>query len=333
MSTPAPFQEPSGPAATAPHRIDTHHHIVPPRYLEQHREAIYRIAHVHSPKMAAWTPQMSIDAMDRSGVATAISSISSPGVWFGDVAACRAMARECNEYAAGMARDYPGRFGLFASLPLPDVEGSLREIEYAYDTLKADGIGLMTNYGSLWPGDARLDPVFDELNRRKAVVYFHPHAADYCSGILPEIPTPAIEFPFDTTRTIVSLLYSGTFSRCPDIRFIFSHAGGALPMLAGRIVAVAGTRKEIVARMPRGAEHELKRQFYDIVNAANPVSFTAIRSLVGVSQLLFGTDFPFWSPQIWVDQLAQLGLSAADLLAIERGNALGLFPRCATCGG
>jgi predicted TIM-barrel fold metal-dependent hydrolase len=311
------------------HRIDTHHHIVPSAYLARHRKEIFQVAHVHSPKMAAWTPAASLEAMDKSGIATAISSISSPGVWFGSIEGARTLSRECNEYAAGMARDHPGRFGLFAALPLPDVEGSLREIEYAFDTLLADGIGLMTNYGSLWPGDARLAPVFDELDRRRAVVYFHPHAADYCGGVLPEIPSATIEFPFDTTRAIVHLLYSGTFSRCPNIRFIFSHAGGALPMLAGRIAAVAGTRKEIAARMPNGAEFELKKQFYDIVNASNRISFNAIRELVGVRQLLFGTDFPFWPPQMWVDQLAALGLNAEEVRAIERENALGLLPRFA----
>ncbi len=311
----------------AAHRIDTHHHIVPPRYLARRRDEIERIAHVHMPKMVEWTPTIAIEAMDRSGIATSITSISSPGCWFGHAADSIEISRECNEYAAQMARDYPGRFGNFAALPLPDVDGSLREIEYACDVLKADGFGLMTNYGAMWPGDAKLAPVFDELNRRKAVVYFHPHAADYCAGVMPELPAPTLEFPFDTTRAVASLLFSGTFSRCPDIRFIFSHAGGALPMLAGRMAAVAGTRKELAASIPHGALYEFRRQYYDIVNATNTVSFNAARELFGVSQLLFGTDFPFWSPQIWVDQLAALNLNAADLRAIERDNALRLLPR------
>jgi predicted TIM-barrel fold metal-dependent hydrolase len=314
------------PAITA-HRIDTHHHIVPPRYLERRREEIHRIAHVHMPKMVEWTPTIALEAMDRAGIATAITSISSPGCWFGHAGESIEISRECNEYAARMASDYPGRFGNFAALPLPDVEGSLREIEYACDVLKVDGFGLMTNYGAMWPGDPALAPVFDELNRRKAVVYFHPHAADYCTGVMPELPAPTLEFPFDTTRAIASLLFSGTLGRCRDIRFIFSHAGGTLPMLAGRIAAIAGTRKELAASIPNGALHEFQRLYYDIVNATNPVSFNAARATFGVSQLLFGTDFPFWSPQIWVDQLAALELSPADLRAIERDNALRLLPR------
>ena len=325
----APIAPNSARPAGRAHRIDTHHHIVPPSYLAKRRAEIFDVAHVHSPKMASWTPAAAIEAMDGSAIATAITSISSPGVWFGDAFDARTLARECNEYAADMARDHPGRFGLFAALPLPDVVGSLREIEYAFDVLHADGIGLMTNYGSVWPGDPKLAAVFDELDRRKAVVYFHPHAADFCSGLLPGIPAATVEFPFDTTRAIVTLLYNGTFSRCPNIRFIFSHAGGALPMLAGRIGAIATTRKEIAARMPNGADYEFKRLYYDIVNASNRVSFNAIRDLVGVSQLLFGTDFPFWPPQMWVDQLAQLGLNADEVRAIERDNALSLMPRFA----
>lgn len=313
--------------STPPHRIDTHHHIVPPRYLARERERIFSVAHVHAPKLAAWTPSVSLEEMDRCGVATAIASISSPGVWFGDARASRELSRECNEYAAQMARDHKGRFGVFAALPLPDTDGSLREIEYALDVLKADGVGLLTNYGDAWPGDPRFAPVFDELNRRKAVVYFHPTAPGFCSGLLPEIPPPTIEFPFDTTRAILTLMVSGTFSRCADIRFIFSHAGGALPMVAHRIAAVISTRKELAARLPNGVMHEFRRLYYDVVNAANPIAFNAIRQLAGASQLLFGSDFPFWSAQTTVSALAELKLDAGDLRAIERGNALALFPR------
>jgi len=311
------------------HRIDTHHHVVPPCYLERHRDAILAVAHVHAPKLVEWTPAKSLEAMDRAGVATAITSISSPGVWFGDGAAARGMVRECNEFAAQMARDHKGRFGVFAALPLPDADASLREIEYAFDVLKADGIGLMTHFGEAYPGDPRFAAVFDELNRRKAVVYFHPTTPGYCSALLPEIPPPMVEFPFDTTRAILTLLFSGTFSRCQDIRFIFSHAGGTLPMLAHRIAAVTGTRKELAAQAPKGAMHEFRRLYYDVVNASNPISFNAIRQLAGIPQLLYGSDFPFWLPEMTASALAELGLAAEELRAVERDNALALFPRFA----
>ncbi len=177
--------------------------------------------------------------MDRNGIATAVTSISAPGLWFGDSEMTNKLTRQCNDYAAQMRIDHPGRFGMFASLPLPNIDASLREIEYSLDTLRADGIGLMTNCEGKYPGDVAFAPIFDELNRRKAVVYFHPTSAP-CSNCLSEIPAATLDFPFDTTRAVTSLLFGGTFARCPDIRFIFSHAGGTVPFLADRYRAFGG---------------------------------------------------------------------------------------------
>jgi predicted TIM-barrel fold metal-dependent hydrolase len=307
-------------------RIDTHHHIYPPKYLAAAHAQIARATHVHFPRIAQWTPAQSLDAMDRDGIAAAIVSIS-PSVWFGDIAATRRIAREWNEYAADLARDHAGRFAVFATLPLPDVDAALAEIAHALDTLGAVGFGLVTNYGDKWPGDEAFAPVFDELNRRKAVVYFHPTDSPAFDGILPDVPSPMIEFPFDTTRAIVSLLFSGTFTRCADIRWIFSHGGGALPMLAARIAGIAKNRKDLSARVPNGVLPELKKLHYDIAGVIDPIPFNAIRSLVGSSQLLFGTDFPFWSPNVAVSVLDQLGVAGAERARIERGNALTLLPQ------
>ena len=251
-------------------------------------------------------------------------------MWFGDIAVTRKISREWNEYAADLARDHAGRFAVFATLPLPDVEASLREIEHALDTLGAVGFGLVTNYGDKWPGDPAFAPVFDELNRRKAVVYFHPTDSPAFDGILPDVPSPMIEFPFDTTRAITSLMFGGTLTRCADIRYIFSHGGGALPMLAARIAAIAKNRKDLSARVPNGVLPELQKLYYDIAGINHPIPFTAIRDLVGPSQLLFGTDFPFWSPNVAVSVLDQLGVAGADRQKIERGNALGLIPGLAS---
>ncbi len=309
-------------------RIDTHHHIYPPKYLADAGEHIRRATHVHFPRISQWTPAQSVEAMDRDGIAAAIVSIS-PSLWFGDIAATRKIARDWNEYAAEMARDHRGRFGIFAALPLPDVEASLKEIEYALDVLKVDGFGLVTNYADKWPGDKAFAPVFDELNRRKAVVYFHPTESPAFENILPDIPPPMIEFPFDTTRAIVSLLFGGTLSRCADIRYIFSHGGGALPMLAARIASVAKNRKDLSARVPTGVLPELKKLYYDIAGINHAIPFNAIRELVGTSQLLFGTDFPFWAPSVAVSILGELAVPPADRQKIERDNARALLPRFA----
>lgn len=309
-----------------PHRIDTHHHFYPPVYLAKAGDRIKVVTHALYPRLLEWTPARAIETMDRDGIATAIASISTPGVWFGDDAAARALARECNEYAADLARDHKGRFGSFAILPLPDVDGSLREIEYALDVLKADGICLMTCCADKWPGDPAYAAVFDELDRRKAVTYFHPNAASFLAHVLPDIPAPTIEFPFDTTRAIVSLMFGGTLARCPDIRFIFSHGGGALAMVAHRIAGLARNRPELAARVPNGVMAELKRLYFDVVGLASAGAFHAVHELAGTSHLLFGTDYPFWSTESAVINLAGLNLEANVHQAIERDNALALLP-------
>lgn len=310
-----------------PHRIDTHHHIIPPTYLARERDRVLGVAHALKDQLLRWSPTAAIEEMDRNGIATAVTSISSPGVWLDQAKKSREIARECNDYAAQMVRDHKGRFGVFAALPLPDVEGSLKEIEHAFDVLKADGIGLMTNYNNQYPGEAAFAPVFDELNRRKAVVYFHPTSCGTCSNLLPGVPPPTIEFPHDTARAITSLLYSGTFHRCPDIKWIFSHGGGTLPMVAHRLQGLLRVRKDLAAQMPNGVAAELKKLHYDVVGVANAGAFAAVKHMAGIPQLLFGTDYPFWAGEVTVKSVSELGLGAADLQAIEHDNALRLMPR------
>jgi len=311
-----------------PHRIDVHHHILPPNYVRIVGDD--RIGPLLvSGKTPVWTPQHSIEAMDRNGIEKSITSISSPGLWFGDIETTRRLTRECNDYATKMRHDYPGRFGVFASLPLPDVEGSLHEIGYALDELKADGIGLLTNYDGKYPGDPAFAPVFEELNRRKAVVYFHPTGAPCCAAHGIGIPAATLEFPFDTTKAVTSMLFAGTFARCRDIRFIFSHAGGTVPFLAQRIARLQ-VRPEFKASIPDGVMFELKRLFFDTALSANEFAFSALLKLVAPQQVLFGSDYPF-APETTmtatVKGLSDLGLPPDVLQAIERTNALRLFDR------
>jgi 6-methylsalicylate decarboxylase len=305
--------------------IDVHHHILPPDYVKIAGDA--RIGPlIVAGRTPSWSPDLSIEAMDRNGIATAVTSISAPGLWFGDREETRALARQCNEYAAALRRERPGRFGMFACLPLPDVEASLREIEYALDVLRAEGIGLLTSYGAQYPGDPAFAAIFDELDRRKAVVYFHPTAAQ-CSQCLGEIPAATLEFPFDTTRAITSLLYGGVFARCHNIRFIFSHAGGAVPFLAERIARLA-VKPEFGARVPNGVLPELQRLYYDTALSANRFAFRSLLELVPPAQVLFGSDYPF-APEATMTAtirgLGELGLGADELRAIERDNALRLL--------
>jgi predicted TIM-barrel fold metal-dependent hydrolase len=250
-----------------------------------------------------------------------------PGICFANVQAARTLARKCNEYSAQLVRDHPGHFGFFAAVPLPDTEGSLREIAYALDVLKADGIGLMTSYGDKWPGDPAYAPVFEELNHRKTVVYFHPTGPNCCRDLMPNIPYMFTEVLHDTTRAVTSLLFTGSFERFRDIRFIFSHAGGTLPMVAGRIARQSSNMKSLAEKLPNGVEYELKRLHYDIAGSANPPAMAALMKLVPTSQILFGSDYPWVRIGATAGGMTNLGLSPADLQAIGRENAIVLLPR------
>ncbi|HEY6259090.1 MAG TPA: amidohydrolase family protein [Xanthobacteraceae bacterium] len=315
---------PPPPAPAQPHRVDVHHHFFPQFLLDAWQKAGIR----NIPVVQNWKLEASLDQMDRGGVATAILSLPS-GLNLPDLAAepARHLARLINEYVGETMKDHPGRFGLFAFMPMPDVEGTLKEIEYALDVLKADGIGLNTSYGDKWLGHPDFKPVMDELNRRKAIVYVHPLAPQCCGNLMPNVPAPFIEYPQDTNRAVMSLLLSATFTRTRDIRWILSHAGGAVPMLAGRINALTKILKSGADSLPDGIDFELKRLYYETANAAYAPNMAALLKYVPVSQVLFGSDYPYVSVIENVSDLSKVGLAAADLKAIESDNAMRLIAR------
>ncbi|HLH78390.1 MAG TPA: amidohydrolase family protein [Candidatus Binataceae bacterium] len=313
--------------AANPQRVDVHHHMFPTPYLARERDRLMARLGVNPAPLLAWTPARSVEEMDKHGIATAIASISTPGIWFGDNRAACDLARECNEYAARMVQDHPGRFGFFAATPLPDPDGSLREIEYALDVLKADGVGLLTSYDDRWPGDPAFFPVFEELNRRRAVVFIHPTAPACCRNLTIGIPPAITEFLFDTTRAISSLLFNGVLSRCSDIRFIFCHCGGTMTVLAHRMADFGARQPEVAERLPNGVLYELKRLHFDIANATYAPNFAAIRALIPLSQMLFGSDYPFVPMEATTGGIPQLGLPVEQWRAIDRDNALRLLPR------
>lgn len=277
-----------------------------------------------TPAWLEWSPERAIEAMDATGLAAAVVSMSTPGVWFGDKASATAMARRCNEYAADLVARYPKRMGFFGAIAAPDVDGALEEISYSFDVLKADGIGLLTSYDNNWLGNPVFDPLLEELNRRRAVVFVHPTAPACCRNLLPDVPPVIAEVPQDTTRAIVNLLLTGTLSRFRDIRFIFSHAGGFAPMVLGRLHQYAS--KEAMARMPDGIEFELSRHYFDIAGTTYPPAIAALLKIVPVSQVLFGTDGPHVPIGETVSGLGSLGLTERHIEDIGARNTVRLLP-------
>ena len=306
--------------AAQPGRIDIHHHFFAPEYLGAMGDMAKR------PEVRGWSLAKTFEEMEKNGVATAMLSLSPPGIHLGGREATTALARAVNEHAARLREAHPGRFGHFASVPMPDVDDTLAEIAYALDVLKADGIQLMTSYRDKWPGDPDFDAVFAELNRRRALVFVHPLLPQCCAGALNWIPPAMMEFTHDTNRCVMSLLLSGTLTRFPDIRFIVCHAGAAVPILAGRIV-VTGAERIFAEKIPHGVDRELKKLHYDVALAANKPALAALFTYVPVSQVLLGSDYPFGTATDGIKGLGDYGLSAGDLAAIHRGNAERLIPR------
>lgn len=312
------------PGGRARHRIDVHHHVAPPKWLD---DVVGR--DLLQPATRNWSVEKSLDDMDKGGVAAAAVSITNPGLFFGDGAQAQRLARVSNEFMAQMVRDRPKRFAMFAAMPLPDIDATLYEIAYALDTLMADGIGLFTSYRDVWLGAQAFEPVMAELNRRKAVVFVHPTAAPCCMNLLPDVQPGVMEYGTDTTRAILGLVFSGQAVRYPDIRFIWSHAGGTAPFLAGRIEGSVSRLKDHATRLPRGAIHEMKRFFYDVAGAANTGALASLMQLVTAEQVLFGTDYPSGTSIDILKGLATMSYSAAELAAIDRDNAIKLLPRLA----
>ncbi|HLK51004.1 MAG TPA: amidohydrolase family protein [Bryobacteraceae bacterium] len=329
-----------------PRRIDVHHHFTPPAYLDflkAHNQGGGGVRAGRggglSAAAAGWKLNEDLDDMDKSGTAVALLSITTPGFGFGQQEEIRKVVRECNEYAAKLRSDHPHRFGSFATVYPPDTEGALREIEHALDTLKADGIGLYSSYGDIWLGDAKLNPVHEELNRRKGVVYVHPIEANCCRNIVKDVTDTVVEYGADTTRTIASLIFSGSTTRYPDITWIFSHAGGMMPFVIERFLS--GTQAEVVPgivtkgqgnvpprNVPKGALYELRRMYYDTAQTTNPVAMGALRKVVPVSQIVYGTDYWYRnSVETARGLMTNKIFTDEELRAINRGNAERILPR------
>ncbi len=326
-SIPASTGEPT-PVTTG--SIDVHAHFLPQHYTE----TAIASGHGHPdgmPGFPAWSGEDMVAMMDRQNITRSILSVSSPGVHLGDDDAAADLARFVNREAADLAARYPGRFGFFASLPLPDVSASLTEIDYAFDQLGASGVILESNHHGVYPGDPDFDPLLEALDRRGAVVFLHPTSPHCTCGVGQghSLPAPILEFMFETTRVVTNLVYRQVPIRFPGIRFIIPHGGAALPALADRIAFASAAIPSAGDLNPQQVIEQLGTFYYDLAGAPLPRQLPALRSFASDSRLLYGSDWPF-TPEPLVQRLKtgleQTFSDSPDLLAtVQRGNALGLL--------
>ena len=317
-----------------PLKIDVHHHIVPADYAKLLNDKGERPGGIDLP---SWSPEKSRHVMKRNGIETAILSVSTPGVWFGDDDEARAWARRVNESAAQVRHDDPEHFGFFATLTLPDVDGSIAEAEHALDTLGADGIVLLANNAGRYLGDPAFDKLLGFLDERRAVVFVHP--GELPAEPVPGVPTFAADFLLDTTRTALSLIMSGAMQRYPHIRFILAHAGGFLPYIAYRAVLaqVNAEPKRKQAQLMLRRKHAIetylepiKQFWFDVALSSTPAALPSLLEVADPSRVLYGSDFPFApAPAVTVMRKEFEGsdVKRATRRRIDRGNAEALFPR------
>ena len=313
----------------SPRRIDVHFHLIPPFY----REAVYEAG--RGPAIGRypdWTPELALELMDVHGIEVALTSLAQPGVGFGIAASAQAMARRCNAYAAELVARWPRRFGAFGTVPMWSTQGALDEIAYCLDTLKFDGISLFASYEENFLGDPRFDPLLAMLDERAAVVFAHPGLHPSSRGMALPWPSFMMEYLFDTTRAVVNLIFSGAIARFPRIKFILPHAGGLVPYFAWRL----SVSPMIDARLPQLSREQvyagLRHFWYDNALSPGEQTFGSLDHVAASERIVFGTDFPFANPRVIAEMVKthESGfLPDARRAAIDRSNALALFPRYA----
>jgi aminocarboxymuconate-semialdehyde decarboxylase len=310
--------------------VDIHHHVMPDFYWEASNEDGNAAGGITPPR---WSLEGAIAYLDEALIDVAVVSISTPGVHFGDDSAARTLAHRVNEYLADLKRVRPDRFGAFAALPLPDIDGSLEQIRHAFDVLELDGVSMMTNADGSYLGDSRFDPIFAELQRRGAVVFIHPTASPDPIAHTLGLPDALLDYPVDTSRAIAKLHYSNTFARTPDVKYLFPHAGGTIPFVASRF-AIVDAMNVIPGAEERGPFADtVTRLYWDTASAFGDPVLHLLRSVTGLHNVAFGTDYPYPHDDISIGGL-RAQQRTAELAEDERNALLGgtasrLIPRLA----
>ncbi len=321
-----------------PYRIDVHHHVLPKFYLKTLRKV--KSITMFGVVLPDWTLEAHLEVMDKNKIQIGMASIPA-GFYFESDAFARELARRCNEFLASLLSQHPSRFGAFAALPVPDVGGAIEEAQYALDTLKLDGVIMLSNVDGHYVGDPENDALFAELNHRKTVVYIHPSDPPD-KGIPGSILFP-IDTALETVRAVMSLLYNGVFERYPKLRFIFSHCGGITPYLAYRMVrgrewvkGEGGADPGLLDEEPDGDKMTksvelLQRQYYDSMSANSANGWRTLQAFVDPSHILLGTDHAIlprkYQPIKMRELMSYKGFDDATRMGVERENALRLFPR------
>jgi 6-methylsalicylate decarboxylase len=307
--------------------IDTHHHILPDFFWEATEN---EHAPVGGLAPLRWSREVSLSFMDDAGIDVAVVSLSTPGVHMGDSAKARMLARRCNEFSAELIHARSDRFRGFACLPLPDLDASLDELTYAFDTLGLHGAVLFTNSTGVYLGDPMFEPVFEELERRKAVVYVHPNPSPDAVAHSLGLPDNLLDFPTDTNRAVAQMHYTNRFARTPNVKYIFSHAGESIPFLAARF-AIIDEMGFVPGAEERGTAADMFRRIYwDTALAASDPVLRMLRDVVGIDRVLFGTDFPYLRRDLAVRSKQRISrspeLTDSEKRAVLGGNASHLFP-------
>lgn len=312
--------------------IDVHTHLFTQAYFDRMHAA--GVADVGGYPIPDWSVAAAIEAMDQHGIAASVLSISAPGIDFISGPHAAALARSINEEQAAIVQRHPSRFGALAILPLPDIDAALSELAYALDVLKLDGVVLYSNIAGIYLGDPRLAPFFDELQRRAATVFVHPTAPPGFDEARHGYPAPMLEFPFESTRMVMSLIGTGTLRRCPDVKIVVPHGGGTVPYLAIRMARgvqrFSGIEPPMSVDDARAAMGTL---YYDLTAATHPTAMEGLTRITSADHLLFGSDFPFMPANLIPAAKEAIathpGFSAADRMAIAHGTAANLFPALA----
>ncbi|MGA9795137.1 MAG: amidohydrolase family protein [Rhizomicrobium sp.] len=305
-------------------RIDFHHHIVPNFYRDALSGA--GVADIGRVPFPDWSEDQMLKQMVRLSVHKAILSLSAPGVDVGNAEKTGALAAKSNDFMFDLKRKYSPRIDYFATLPLPDVDRSMQELERIAPQ-KPAGVILLTNYDGNYLGTAKFSPLLEELNRRRTLVFIHPTLPTYIASLNLDLPPPILEFVFDTTRMLGDMIFNGTFDRYPNIRWIVAHLGGALPFLAWRLSLIEySSRGAYAAFRERGRSvlDYLRGLYYDTAVSAGPASIAALLELVGPSRIVYGSDVPF-APLPFVERTTQAltayhQLDAAAQETIAHGN-------------